>query len=158
MKSISKLTYDDLKAHPAWQATGDYAEDEDAKLAPVQFDGEGRIPDDLKEVWCMCVAVFANGSEHMATSMCRGDSSDGPLLWSVWNGREDVTLLLPPAPPAVLAKRGVDFFSTKFSMKKDDIFPLTIKVVSRFATSPEIRNVKLGELGVIMSMEKGSPL
>ncbi len=148
-KTLSQLTYEDLKRSPAWGAIGDYAEDEDAKLTPVQFDDFGRIPEKLEEVWCMCTVVFANGSELMATAMCRGDSSDGPLLWSVWNGSEDVPLLLPPAPPPVLAKKGPDFFSNKFNMKKDEVFPLTIKVVSRFSTSPEIRSVKLGESGVL---------
>ena len=148
-KTLSQLTYEDLKRYNAWEAIGDYAGDVDAMLRPVQFDDSGRIPKNFEEVWCMSTAVFANGSEHMATSMCQGDSSDGPLLWSVWNGVEDVPLLLPPAPPPVLAKKGPDFFSNKFNMQKDEVFPLIIKVVSRFTTSPEIRIVRLAESGVI---------
>ena len=149
IKTLSQLSYDDFKNNPAWESIGDYTEDEDTQLAPVKFDEEGRIPKYLKEVWCLCITVFANKTEHMSTAMCRGDSSDGPLLWSVWNGCEYVPLLLPPAPPHVLAKKGPDFFSNKFNLKKEEVFPLTIKVVPHFASSPEIRSIKLEISGLI---------
>ncbi len=147
--TLSQLTNEDLRRYSAWEATGDYAEDVDAKLTPVKFDDDGRVPVELEEVWCMCIATFSDGSEHMASSMCRGDSSDGPLLCTVWNGSDNVELLVPPAPPHVLEKHGPDYFSAKFNMKKGAIFPLTIKVVPRFTTKPEIRSAIFEETGKI---------
>ena len=77
IKTLNRLTYDDLKQHTAWVAIGDYAEVEDPELSPLEFDTEGRIPGNVGEVWCLCTAVFTNGSDHLATAMCRGDSGDG---------------------------------------------------------------------------------
>ena len=148
-KTLYQLTYDELKQHTAWVAVGDYAEMEDPELSPVEFDAEGRIPGNVGEVWCLCAAVFFDGSEHLAIAMCRGDSADGPLLWSVWNGDKDVPLLLPPTPPFVLARQGPEVFATKFGTNVANVFPLTIEVVPRFAVKPEIRTVKLGISGVI---------
>ena len=148
-KTLSKLTYDDLKSFPAWAAMGNYAEDEDATLEPVQLDSEGRIPSDLEEIWCLCTACFADGSERLAAAMCRADSSDGPLLWSVWNGADDVPLFLPPTPPSVLSKKGPDVFAASFGMKTSDVFPVRMKVVARFATAPEERSVDLSVAGIV---------
>lgn len=149
-KTLSQLTYEDLKLTTAWKSIGSYSEDEDSQITPVEFDMEGRIPRKVEEVWCLCTAVFANGTEHLATAMCRGDSSDGPMLWSIWNGNEDIPLLLPPAPTLVLAKKGPAFFSSKFLLKTEDIFPLIIKVVPRFETSPKVRSIRLDISGVIL--------
>jgi hypothetical protein len=143
------LTYDDLKEIPAWVAVGDYAQVEDAELEPVEFDEDGTVPARIGEVWCLCNAVFADGSEHLASAMCRGDSSDGPLLWTVWNGTEDVPLFLPPAPPPVLAKRGPEAFSAKFNADMHAVFPLKITAVARFAVSPEERSVRVDVAGVL---------
>jgi hypothetical protein len=58
-------------------------------------------------------------------------------------------LVLPPAPPFVLARKGPEVFAVRFGMDVTDVFPLIIEVVPRFATKPEIRSVKLETSGVM---------
>ncbi len=137
---LSKLGYGDLLKHPAWLATGDYAEDEDTELEPVMMDDSGRLPSSLGEVWCLCSARFADGSEHLACAMCRADCDDGPLLWTVWNGEDDVPLFVPPAPLPVLLKDGPEPFAKNFGRTLEEVFPLSISVDPRFATPPERRS------------------
>jgi len=79
--------------------------------------------------------VFACGEENLASGVCRGDSSDGPLLLSVFNGVEDVTLIKPPAPDFVLQAQGPEQFSKRFDKKPNEVFPLTIKVIPQFQKS-----------------------
>jgi len=146
VKTLSQLTDDDLARKLAWVVVGGY-EAEELELSPAELDSKGRIPGNIGEVWCLCTAVFANETEHTACAMCRGDSEDGPLLWSVSNGKESVPLLLPPAPPFVLAREGPEVFAAKFGMRLKDVFPLTVQVVPRFAVEPETRIVKLGTSG-----------
>lgn len=147
--TLSRLSYKDLSDSPAWAAVGDYAEAEDAELEPVRLDAQGRIPSDGEEIWCLCSAMFADASEHLATAMCRGDSSDGPLLWGVWNGAENVPLLLPPSPDFVLSKCGPRVFTEKFNSNLAAVFPLVIKVAVPFVMSPEERYAKLGVTGIL---------
>ena len=135
VKTLGQLTEDDLVRHVAWVVVGGY-EAEYLELSPVQLDSTGRIPGNTGEVWCLCTAVFANETEHVACAMCRGDSADGPLLWSVSNGKESVPLLLPPAPDFVLAREGPEAFAEKFGMRLEDVFPLTIRAVPRFVVEP----------------------
>lgn len=148
IRALSQLTDDDLKQHPAWVVVGGY-EAEDLELSPVEFDSNGRIPSNVGEVWCLCTATFANGNQYMASAMCRGDCTEGPLLWEVSNGKQTVPLLLPPAPPFVLDQEGPEAFSTQFDLSVDDVFPLIIEVAPRFAIEPEKRSVKLGTSGII---------
>jgi hypothetical protein len=148
IKTLGQITDDDFRQHPAWAVVGGY-EAEDLELSPVEFDSNGRIPSSVGEVWCLCTAVFANGSEYLASAMCRGDSSEGPLLWEVSNGKRAVPLLLPPAPPFVLDREGPTVFAAQFGLSVNDVFPLTLKVVPCFATKPEKRSVKLGTSGII---------
>jgi hypothetical protein len=147
-RTLSQLNYHDLGAHPAWAVAGD-PEAEDVELAPVRLDSAGRVPRDVGEVWCLCEAVFADGSRHLASAMCRGDSDQGPLLWTVWNGAEDVPLLLPPAPDFVLEKEGPEVFVMKFRLNLPEVFPMRIEVVPRFAVEPEHRSVALDVSGPI---------
>ncbi len=148
IRELGQLTDDDLRQHPAWVVVGGY-EAEDLKLSPVEFDSSGRIPSNVGEVWCLCTAVFANGTQHMASAMCRGDCAEGPLLWEVSNGKQTVPLLLPPAPPFVLAREGPEVFAAQFDLSVDAVFPLTIEVVPCFVIKPEKRSVKLGTSGII---------
>jgi hypothetical protein len=83
--------------------------------------------------------------------MCRGDSGLGPLLWTVWTGDEDVTLVAPPAPPFVLAKQGPIPFAASFGKPLEQVFPLRLDVVTPFESDPKRRSVIVGESGVIDS-------
>jgi len=151
-KTLSQLSYGDFKKSPVWLAVGDFANDDDAFLEPAQLDGEGRVPSGTKEVWCLCRATFSNGVEHLAAAMCRGDSCDGPLLWTVWNGSEDIPLYVPPAPPPVIQKRGPRVFAERFGLGLLDVFPITIDVVARFEEWPEKRSVKVDIEGVVETL------
>ena len=146
--TLSRLTYDDFARSPAWRAVGDYANDEDKTLEPVTLGSAGVIPEHVEEVWCLCVATFADGSEHQACAMCRGDSADGPLVWSVWNGEKDVPVILPPAPPDVLKLDGPDAFAAGFGLSLEEVFPVRLKVVPTFASEPSMRRVVLDSSGV----------
>jgi len=148
-KTLSQLSYEDLENSPVWMAVGDYANDDDAFLEPAELDDEGRVPSGIEEVWCLCRATFSNGTEHLAAAMCRADSCDGPLLWTVWNGIEDIPLFVPPAPPPVIQKRGPRVFAERFGLDVLDVFPVTIEVVTKFEESPERRSVKVDVEGVI---------
>jgi hypothetical protein len=148
-RTLSQLQNEDLKKYIAWETVVESIDDDDISLMPADLDKDGRIPESLGEVWCLCRAIFKNGSEYIASAMCRGDSSDGPLLYSVWNGNENIRLILPPAPPFVLEKEGPESFAKKFNLNINDIFPIIFEVVPRFVTKPEIRRLKLdisGEL------------
>ena len=151
MKALSQLNYEDLRRCAAWVAVGDYAEVEDPELAPVGFDSDGRVPRHIEEVWCLSRATFADGSEHPAIAMCRGDSDAGPLLWSVWNGTEDVPVVIPPAPSSVLAKRGPGAFASKFGRAVEDVFPMDFEVIAGFSTYPLRRRVKIEATGIAKS-------
>jgi hypothetical protein len=146
--TLSRLSYEDLKRCNAWKTTGDI-DSEDCQLGEVVFDKDGNIPASIGEVWCLCSTIFADHSIHQATSLCRGDGADGPLLWSVWNGEVDVPILLPPAPPEVLQVQGPEVIATSFNRSISDIFPLTIVVVPQFAVAPHIRSIRLGVEGII---------
>lgn len=143
VKTLSQLTCDDLKKYPTWQSIGNYAEDEDAQIKPLILNDLDKIPLTIEEIWCLCEAIFADNSKHLAVAMCRGDSSDGPLLCSVWNGIEFVPLFFPPAPTIVLEKKGDNYFSIKFNIQKNKIYPLRINVLSRFESNPEIRTLTI---------------
>jgi len=135
--TLSSLTYEDLRRSPAWRAIGDYTEEVDARLESLP--AEEDVPAAVEEVWCLCRAVFADGSEHLATAMCRGDAAIGPLLCSVWNGVEDVAIIVPPAPPFVLEEQGPSAFCARFSKALAQVFPLTIEVLPTFETAPRRR-------------------
>jgi hypothetical protein len=151
---LSQLTNEYLKTNSAWETIVETIDEEDVQLTPVEFDQKGRIPIHLGEVWCLCRAIFANETEYIASAMCRGDSSDGPLLWSVWNGSEDVRLMLPPAPSFVLEKEGPECFANKFNLSIKDVFPILFEVIPRFESAPEIRRIKLGFSGELNNLEK----
>ena len=116
----------------------------------MEFDEDGTAyPAKIGEVWRLCNAVFADGSEHLASAMCRGDSSDGPLLWNVWNGTEDVPLSCHLRHCRFLAKKVRQALSAKFNADMHAVFPLKITAVARFAVSPEERSVRVDVAGVV---------
>lgn len=146
--TLSRLTYDHLTDSPAWRAIGDYANADDQTLEAIRYAGCRPIPASVQEVWCLCIAKFANGSEHSACAMCRGDSADGPLAWSVWNGEEDVPVIVPPAPPPVLEIDGPGVFASRFALSVQEVFPIVFEVVPRFVVRPEKRAAILDVAGV----------
>jgi hypothetical protein len=151
MKNITlgTLTYDHLNKVNAWQVKMDTLEDYDAELEPPQFNVSGEISVLNKEVWCLCSAKFSNGTTHQAAAMCRGDSDEGPLLWSIWNGEKDLSLQLPPSPPPVLKVDGPEPFSAAFGLEVNEVFPIELSVVARFEAEPSIRKVILSPQGII---------
>jgi hypothetical protein len=148
-KTVANLSYDDLREKSGWQWTGAYDDDGNEVLVPVKFDALGRILESAGEVWCLCTCRFANGSEHPACAMCRGDSKEGPLALSVWDGERFVPVILPPAPEFVLEKEGPLTFCRRFTLEPDEVFPMEIIVVPRFAVAPHRRSVRIGISGIV---------
>ena len=146
--TLGRLTYEDLEASAAWVATGE-TEEQDQVLVPVVL-RNGRVPRTAGEVWCLSVSRFADATEHLACTMCRGDNEDGPLAWTIWNGERDVSLLLPPAPPFVLAEDGPEPFARAFNKKISEVFPLEIRALPEFEIEPTRRIVRLGAQGVLV--------
>ena len=138
---LSSLTYSALAAHPAWEGTGHYTESGDELVRPVAFSEDGRVPDHYGRVWCLCVCRLADGSEHPACAWCSGNAPEGPMAWSIWTGSQDVRLILPPAPSAVLEREGPLAFCRAFGRTPNNVFPLDIMAVPRFAMSPHLRSV-----------------
>jgi hypothetical protein len=134
--TLSQLNYKDLLRCVAWASTGDYANESDPELTAVEFDSFGAVPSAYAEVWCLCEARFANGTRYDAVALFRGDADEGPLLCSVWNGDQNVPLILPPAPAPVLARRGPVAFAASFGRLTEDVFPLSISAKVRFAVPP----------------------
>lgn len=139
---LSKLNFDHLKISPAWISVGDYANDVDKSLSALK-DPSKPVPSIVEEVWVLCEATFADGSKHPGIAMCRGDSNLGPLLWTIWNGSENISLYLPPAPKHVIDVRGPRYFCQKFTKQEDDVFPIRIEVVPEFEIPPKKRKISL---------------
>lgn len=140
---LSELNKDHLKNIVVWRVIPDSLEEADAELEPAELDADGEIGAKNEEVWCACSARFSNGTVHEGVAMCRGDSSDGPLLWSIWNGMRAVPLLLPPAPPAVLKVDGPERFAVEFGLMVGEVFPIEFAVIPQFETKPTKRKVIL---------------
>lgn len=139
-RTLGTLTREDLAEVPAWEATGEVV-DGDIVLVPLVLGPSDGVPAGVGEVWCRSRCRFANGEEHPACAMYRGDSEEGPLAWTVWNGARDVPLLLPPAPPQVLALDGPEPFARAFQLSLGAVFPLTIEADCDFEQPPHRRRV-----------------
>ena len=137
---LSELSYQQLDKIDAWQVLLESYEDEELILTPATKNNHGQIGNSVGEVWCLCKAIFNNGTEYKASAMCRGDSNEGPLLWTVWNGKEDVTLILPPAPDFVLKEEGPIPFCEKFELSQDFVFPISFLVIPKFEFQPHYRS------------------
>ena len=145
-RNLGELSDDDLRQHPAWAVVGGY-EAEDLLLSPLVLDDQGLVPGSVGEVWCLCEAVFADGSQYLATAMCRGDSDCDPVLWSVSNQDTWVPLFLSPPPRFVLRKHGPKVFARRFGRRANSVFPLTMTVVPRFDVEPRVRSIRLDKRG-----------
>lgn len=145
---LSELNYDHFEEAGAWRVIPETLEEVDASLEPALLNSRGEVTRENEEVWCLCQASFSNGSAHRAAAMCRGDSGQGPLLWTIWNGVKDVSLQLPPAPPPVLKVDGPEPFCASFDLNIADVFPIRLVVIPRFEQKPNLRKVMLDTTGV----------
>lgn len=148
-KTLGTLTYRDLDEHVAWEATGDIA-DGDELLLPATLTTEGLVPASVGEVWCRSRCRFSNGSTHRACALYKGDSEDGPLVWSVFNGSVDVRLILPPAPDDILAIDGPERFAASFGLTLAEVFPVEISAECTFETPPTRRSIVVYSSGRIV--------
>ena len=146
--SLATLRHADLDRYAAWAVTGDVVDGAEI-LEPVTTFVNGKLPSHLGEVWCRSQCRFSDGSLHRACALYRGDSSDGPLAWSVFNGSVDVPLVLPPAPAEVLAVDGPERLASSFGRAIADVFPLEIAAACLFQTPPETRSVIIDASGVV---------
>lgn len=144
---LSNLSYKELAIHDAWKVVEESFEEDELKLIPAKKNYLGQIEIDNGEVWCLCDAIFNDGSKHEASAMCRSDTNQSPLLWSFWNGKENVPLLLPPAPAFVIAKDGPAAFCKKFNRARGEVFPITLVVVPKFEFPPQDRMIKIEARG-----------
>ena len=143
MVILSELTNNDLFKNTCWRVIQETIDDEDVTLEPANLSDEGKVLAINGEVWCKGLAKFKNGLTFTGACMCRADSSDGPLLITVWNGHRDVSLIMPPAPDFVLAQEGPVPFCNAFDLIIDDVFPIQFNVEPEFEIEPFFRAVIL---------------
>jgi len=136
---LSEPSYELFDKYDAREVLKNSYEEEELMLAPAPKNNFGQVINTVGEVWCLCKAIFNDGTEHSASAMCRGDASEDPQLLTVWNGSEDVSLILPPAPDFVLAKEGPDPFCAKFEKSLAEVFPINFIVVPQFQLQPHLR-------------------
>lgn len=141
MITLSKLSYDDLDRISAWRVIEETIDEEDVSLEPAKLDNIGLVEKSNGEVWCLCKVIFFNGDEHKASAICRGDDNQGPLLLTVSNGVEDISLIMPPAPDFVLDLEGPVAFCRRFDKPTNDVFPLRIDVIPKFKLPPHDRSI-----------------
>lgn len=146
---LSELNDDLLQKFDSWRVLEETYDDEDVSLSPAYKNNNGEISNKNGEVRCLSKAIFANGEVHKASSMCRGDSNEGPLLSSVWNKTKWINLLLPPAPDFVLKKEGLINFCATFNKPPDEVFPIQFEVIPKFQIEPNLRTVTIYQDGTI---------
>jgi hypothetical protein len=147
--TIATLNDQHLRDFPAWEWTGEYDNDGNEILVPVLLNECDAVPQSVGEAWCRCSCRFAEGSEHAASAMCRGDSALGPVGISVWNGQKHVRLILPPAPEFVLQEEGPAAFCESFGRRLEAVFPVELLVIPRFALVPQDRSVRIEQSGKV---------
>ena len=147
--TLARLTYSHLRSCPAWEVTGRQDDRGEAILAPTTLLDGNTVQSIARAVWCLCTCIFKDGSTHPACAMCCPYSDKGPLAWTVWNGRDDVSLIPPPAPDFVLEKEGPKMFASKFNRNLDSVFPLEILVLPMFQQPPVRRSVRISANGII---------
>jgi len=148
-RTLANLSNADLQRVHAWEVTGKKSSKGESILIPVGLvDGEV-VPRNVGEIWCLCRCTFNDASEHIASAMCRGDSSDGPLGISVWNGERSLRIMVPPAPPFVLEKEGPIVFARHFKRSVQAVFPAKIEVLPRFAVHPTVRTAVIQVNGIV---------
>ena len=146
---LSELNDDLLQKFDSWRVLEETYDYEDVSLSPAYKNNNGEISNKNGEVWCLSKAIFANGEEHKASSMCRGDSNQGPLLWSVWNNTKRINLLLPPAPDFVLKKEGPIKFCAEFNKPPGEVFPIRFEIIPKFQIEPNLRIVAIYQDGTL---------
>jgi hypothetical protein len=145
---LSELSMTELQHHDAWRTIESTNEDSNVALTPAHKNEDGMISKSNGEVWCLCNVHFSDGTQLTATSLCRGDSDYGPLLWSFWNGQSFISLVVPPAPRFVLDVEGPNRFCKHFDKKINQIFPLRLEVVPSFEVQPTKRSIIITEKGI----------
>ena len=141
MMTLGKLSYEQLERIPAWRVIPETIDDIDISLEPATTDDVGLIETENGEVYCLCKAIFSNGDEHRASAMLRGDANEGPLLLTIFNGFEDIPLIMPPAPAFVLEADGPEAFCKKFGKPSEDVFPISFSVIPKFKAEPKDRSI-----------------
>ena len=151
MKQIkfSDLNMSSFQNHDSWQVLEETLEEIDISLIPADKNESGLISSKNGEVWCLSKMTFFNNEQHFASSMCRGDSNEGPILWSVWKDNELITLMLPPAPDFVLDIDGPASFCSEFNLSQQDIFPISFEVIPEFQLEPHKRAVLIYPDGTV---------
>lgn len=147
--TLGKLTQKELQACPAWAVLGDMFAQDDPVIEPVRFDENGQIASDVGEVWCLCEATFADKTKYSAGAWCCGNTTEGPSVWEICNGEWGMRLCVPPAPHFVLEREGPEVLAAAFGKKVEEVFPMTITAVPRFAKEPHIRSVRIATTGII---------
>jgi hypothetical protein len=145
---LSELNIGSFANNDSWMIAEESIEDNDVLLKPA-YKIKGRVSKKNGEVWCLSKALFSNGEIYSASSMCRGDSDQGPLLWSVWNGEKYVALIVPPAPDFVLESEGPIAFCNEFARNPEDVFPISFEVVPLFEIEPHKRSLLIGIKGIL---------
>ena len=140
--TLGRLTLADLSAHPAWEGTRRY-EATDEVLEALTLSIDGAVPREVGEVWCLSQCTLANGAVFPACALYRGDKSDGPDLWSIWFGGRWHSFNVPPAPDAVLQRRGPPHFASELGLPLEQVFPLTICAAVQFETAPSEREARV---------------
>jgi len=140
---LSEMSYRYFEIHDAWKVIIDSYQEEELRMEPAFKNQFNQVQCENGEVWCLCQAIFNDGSIHKASAMCRADSNEGPLLLSFWNDSEDVTLILPPAPDFVLDTEGPIPFAQKFSKNFEEVFPIKFFIIPLFEFPPTQRQVEL---------------
>lgn len=146
-KAFDELANADLIEHPVWAYVPQDVEDPEGPIAPVRLTHEGRVPYQAGEVWCLCDAVFADGSHHGASGLCEANGHSGPLAISVFLGTDAVPVMVHPAPVFVLEKEGPNVLAKKFGRHVDQVFPITITVLATFEDPPPLRKVVIQKSG-----------
>jgi hypothetical protein len=147
---LSKIEISDLKRIDAWKILESTYDDEDMTLIPAEKNRQGFITRENGDLWCWCKATFANGALHDAIALCRGDSDQGPMLWTFWNGEDVVGLMVPPAPDFVLEVDGPANFCQEFSESAENVFPISLEAVPKFEVAPTIRRITIYAEGAIV--------
>ena len=146
---LDELSIEKLKKIDAWKIVEESYKDYDYLITPADKTNKGEVSKRNGQVWCLSHAFFFNEEQHIACTMCRGDSKDGPLLWSVWNGNKFVTLMVPPAPDFVLEVEGPINFCKEFKRPLNKVFPIKFEAQPSFEIKPHKRIVTITADGIV---------
>ncbi|MBX3254204.1 MAG: hypothetical protein KF862_08705 [Chitinophagaceae bacterium] len=146
---LDELNIDIFNRFDSWRVLEQSYDKEQLLLTPAFKNGDGTISKKNGEVWCISRILFSDGSTHQGASMCRGDTDEGPLLWSIWNNTKFQTLIVPPAPDFVLEEEGPIPFSKSFNKNTDQVFPIKFEVIPKFEIEPYERDILINIDGIV---------